>query len=175
MVHQATQIITFADPIFRVIYPAALIPYDACPVPEPKPFEDKNQNRPPHLVGAGAAPGPYSEVSRQGPDRRVAIDCEREIRWTCKCLDVDIIEMAVAEDHVHLFLQYPPTLAPSRIMEAVKSNSSRHLRERYPQLVKWCKSALWAPGGFHGSVGQGFDVVERYIAGQKRAPKYNRS
>ncbi len=104
----------------------------------------------------------------------VAIDCERIIRWTCKCLDVDIIEMAVAEDHVHLFLQYPPSLAPSRIMEAVKSNSSKQLRERHPQLVKWCKTALWAPGGFHGSVGQGFDVVERYIAGQKRAPRYNR-
>ncbi len=97
----------------------------------------------------------------------VAIDCEKEIRWTCKCLDVDIIEMAVAEDHVHLFLQYPPSLAPSRIMEAVKSNSSRHLRERHPHLVKWCRTALWAPGGFHGSVGQGFDVVERYIAGQQ--------
>jgi len=97
----------------------------------------------------------------------VAIDCERIIRQVCRNLDVEIIEMAVAEDHVHLFLQYPPSLAPSRIMEAVKSNSSKQLRERHPHLVKWCKTALWAPGGFHGSVGQGFDVVERYIKGQQ--------
>lgn len=97
----------------------------------------------------------------------VAIDCEREIRWTCKTLDVKILEMAVAEDHVHLFLQFPPKLAPSKMVEKLKSNSSRQLRKKYPHLVKWCPKALWAPGCFHGSVGQGFDVVEKYIAGQK--------
>ena len=98
----------------------------------------------------------------------VADECERQIRWTCKMLDIDIIEMAVAEDHVHLFLQYPPKLSPSKIAEKIKSNSSRELRKRFPHLVRWNRSGLWAPGCFHGSVGQGFDVVEKYIAGQKR-------
>jgi len=97
----------------------------------------------------------------------VAIECERQIRWTCKCLDVKILEMAVSEDHVHLFLQYPPKLSPSRITEKIKSNSSRELRKQFPHLVSWNKDALWASGCFHGSVGQGFDVVEKYIAGQK--------
>ena len=97
----------------------------------------------------------------------VAIDCEKEIQWTCKMLDVRILEMAVADDHVHLFLQSPPKLAPSKMVEKIKSNSSRNLRAKYPHLVKWNKKGLWAPGCFHGSVGQGFDVVEKYIAGQK--------
>lgn len=105
----------------------------------------------------------------------VAITCERIIRQTCKNLEVDIIQMAVTEDHVHIFLQYPPRLAPSKISEAIKSNSSRELRAAFPHLVKWCKTALWAPGGFHGSVGQGFEVVQKYIAGQKQAHQYNRS
>ena len=98
----------------------------------------------------------------------VAIECERQIRWTCKCLDVDIIEMAVAEDHVHLFLQYPPKLSVSTITGKIKANSSRQLRKKYPQLVSWNKSGLWTTGCFHGSVGQGFDVVERYIARQRQ-------
>ena len=62
----------------------------------------------------------------------VADECERQIRWTCKMLDIDIIEMAVAEDHVHLFLQYPPKLSPSKITEKINpihpgncGNSSR--------------------------------------------------
>ena len=97
----------------------------------------------------------------------VAIECERHIRWTCKTMDVKILEMAIAEDHVHLFVQYPPKLAPSRIVETIKSNTSRELRREFPHLVKWNKGALWAPGSFHGSIGQGFDVVEKYIAGQK--------
>ena len=98
----------------------------------------------------------------------VAIECERQIRWICKQLEVEIIELAVAEDHVHLFLQCPPKIAPSKIVEKIKSNTSRRLRESFPHLVSWCPNALWAPGCFHGSVGQGFDVVERYIAGQKK-------
>ncbi len=98
----------------------------------------------------------------------VAIECERQIRWTCKVLDVKILEMAVAEDHVHLFIQYSPKLATSRIVEAIKANSSRELRKKYPQLVKWCPKALWAPGCYHGSVGQGFEVVEHYISGQQQ-------
>jgi putative transposase len=97
----------------------------------------------------------------------VAVDCERIIRDTCFNMDVEVLEMAVAEDHVHLFVQHPPRLAPSKMVEKIKSNSSRKLREKHPHLVNWCPKALWAPGCFHGSVGQGFDVVENYIAGQK--------
>jgi len=30
-------------------------------------------------------------------------------------------------------------------------------------------SLLWSPGCYHGSVGQGWEVVERYISSQKGA------
>ena len=98
----------------------------------------------------------------------IALECERQIRWTCKCLDVDILEMAVAEDHVHMFFQYPPKLSVSTITEKIKGNSSRQLRAQFPHLIRWSKNGLWASGCFHSSVGQGFDVVEKYIAGQRQ-------
>ena len=98
----------------------------------------------------------------------IAVECERQIRWTCKCLDVDILEMAVSEDHVHLFIQYPPKLSPSTITEKIKANSSRQLRKQFPNLIVWNKSGLWTTGSYHASVGQGFDVVERYIARQRQ-------
>ncbi|KAF5432390.1 hypothetical protein C5S36_08640 [Candidatus Methanophagaceae archaeon] len=37
----------------------------------------------------------------------------------------------------------------------------------FPQLKEWCPGHLWAPSCYHGSVGQGWEVVEKYIAGQK--------
>ena len=98
---------------------------------------------------------------------KVAEDCDAIIRKTCKNIDVEILELAVAEDHVHLFVQYSPELSPSKMAEKVKSNSSRELRATHPELVKWCKTGLWAPGCFHGSVGHGFDVVEQYLKGQQ--------
>ena len=100
----------------------------------------------------------------------VAEECERQIRWTCKCLDVEILEMAVSQDHVHLFLQYPPKLSLSTITEKIKANSSRQLRQKYPHLIRWNKNGLWTTGCFHASVGQGFEVVERYIARQRQYP-----
>ena len=96
-----------------------------------------------------------------------AVDCERIIRDTCFNMDVEVLEMAVAEDHVHLFVQYPPPLSPSKIVERIKSNTSRKLREEHPHLVSWNRKALWAPGCYHSSVGNGFEVVENYIAGQR--------
>ena len=98
---------------------------------------------------------------------KVGIECERQIRWICKCLDVAILEMAVSSDHVHLFVQYPPRLAPSTIVEVIKSQSSRELRRKFPHLKNWNRKGLWAPGCYHGSVGQGFDVVEKYIEVQR--------
>ena len=48
---------------------------------------------------------------------KVGKECGRQIRWICRTMDVKILEMAVADDHVHLFLQYPPKLSPSKIVE----------------------------------------------------------
>ena len=98
---------------------------------------------------------------------KVGIECERQIKWICKTLDVKILEMAVSPDHVHLFVQYPPRLAPSKIVEGIKCQSSRELRRKFPHLKNFHKTALWAPGCYHGSVGQGFDVVEKYIKIQR--------
>jgi putative transposase len=97
---------------------------------------------------------------------RLAEDCDKIIRKTCKYNDIEILGLSVSPDHVHLFVQYPPELSPSKVAEKVKSNSSRELREKHPHLVKWCKTGLWSPGCFHGSVGHGFVVVENYIASQ---------
>jgi hypothetical protein len=59
------------------------------------------------------------------------------------------------------------------------------VRNRFPQLKAWCPGQFyadfpkgnqilqskigqyWAPSCYHGSVGHGWEVVERYISGQK--------
>jgi len=40
------------------------------------------------------------------------------------------------------------------------------LRQEFPELKEWSKKSLWAPSCYHGSVGHGWEVVEKYIAGQ---------
>jgi putative transposase len=82
-------------------------------------------------------------------------------------MGIERIEMAVNEDHVHIFIEYPPKYSMSDIANRIKGKSSRVLRKEFPRLVKWCSKGWWAPSCFHGSVGHGKDVVEKYVSSQK--------
>ena len=88
--------------------------------------------------------------------------------------------MATSVDHVHLFiknpfrksvygkmLRSPPKYSVSWIAKRIKGRSSKLLRDQFPQLKVWCPDHLWAPSCYHGSVGHGWEVVEKYISGQK--------
>lgn len=92
---------------------------------------------------------------------------EEIISEICDELGVEIMELAVNEDHVHLFIECPPKYSPSYVANVIKGKSSRKLRQEFPILKAWCKKGLWAPSCFHGSVGHGKDVVEKYISSQK--------
>jgi putative transposase len=93
----------------------------------------------------------------------VAMICEGIICKICREMDIEIIEIAVNSDHVHIFFKYPPKYSLSYIAKKIKGVSSRILRKEFPQLQEWCGDHLWAPSCFHGSVGNGWDVVCRYI------------
>jgi len=93
----------------------------------------------------------------------IAERCEQIIRSVARKLDVQIIRMAVNPEHVHIFFKYPPKLPPSIIAMQFKGTSSFYLRKEFPELKKRVKDHLWAPSNYHGSVGQGFEVVENTL------------
>jgi len=97
----------------------------------------------------------------------VAEAAEEIIRENCEELDIEVIDMAVGVDHVHLFIKYPPKYSVSWIAKRLKGRSSKLIRDRFPYLKEWCPGHLWAPSCYHGSVGHGWEVVEKYISGQK--------
>lgn len=40
----------------------------------------------------------------------------------------------------------------------------------FVDLKEWYGDHLWSPGCYHGYVGQGWGVVEKYISSQNRSP-----
>ncbi len=62
-----------------------------------------------------------------------------------------------------------PKYSLSYIAKKIKGRSSRILRQNFPHLEEWCEDHLWSPGCYHGSVGQGWEVVEKYISSQNCA------
>jgi putative transposase len=80
--------------------------------------------------------------------------------------DMVIDTVEVVEDHVHIFLEAPPRLSPSRIVQILKSLSARELFGEFPRLRRqlW-GGKLWSRGYFVRAVGDEVtgDVIRRYI------------
>jgi len=45
-------------------------------------------------------------------------------------------EIGVDRDHVHLHMVIPPKYAVSRVVETLKSVTSRQLKEKFPHMVR---------------------------------------
>jgi putative transposase len=80
----------------------------------------------------------------------VAMICEGIICKTCVEMDIEIIEIAVNPDHVHIFFKYPPKYSLSYIAKRIKGSTSRILRKEFHHLREWCGEHFWAPSCFHG-------------------------
>ena len=83
-----------------------------------------------------------------------------------KELECEIVALEIMEDHVHLFLSCPPTLAPDQIMFRLKGYTSRILRQEFPHLLKL--PSMWTRSYFCGTAGDASDeTINSYIANQK--------
>jgi len=75
------------------------------------------------------------------------------------------------EDHVHLLVHYPPSVAVSKLVNSLKGVSSRYLRQEHGTYLR---RYLWgdhlrSPSYFAGSCGGApLTVVREYIESQKR-------
>ena len=95
------------------------------------------------------------------------------IREICKSLDIEILKGHIRPDHVHILLSVPPTLSPSRVMNAIKGKSSNRLMRDFRTLNRtyWGRH-LWARGYFVATSGNVTDdVIARYIAEQDIEPQ----
>ena len=89
------------------------------------------------------------------------------IQETCDNLKVDIIEMEIMPDHVHLLLEIDPQYGVHRTVKQIKGYSSRVLRQEF----SWLRSripTLWTNSYFVSTVGGApLTVIKQYIENQK--------
>ncbi len=80
-------------------------------------------------------------------------------------LDCEVVSLAIEPDHVHLFLNAPPQVAPYQLMHRIKGATSHQLRKAFPSLLKL--PSLWTRSYFCGSAGNvSSETVKRYIEAQ---------
>ena len=86
----------------------------------------------------------------------------------CEWLDIDILEGAIASDHVHMYISVPPKHSPSHVMKILKGKSAEYLRRDYPELnKKYWGLHIWARGYFVSTVGIDRDVIRNYVKEQQ--------
>ena len=90
------------------------------------------------------------------------------IHEIAKELQLEIIEMEVMPDHVHILLEVDPQFGIHRAVKALKGRTSRILRQEYP----WLRSripTLWTNSYFCSTVGGApLSVIKQYIEKQKQ-------
>lgn len=98
-------------------------------------------------------------VFRSEHFRRV---CDGVLRMIAYQHGMKVYELQVMPDHVHLFVEVPPTLCVSKALQLFKGISSRVLRRNFSYLRQF--EHLWSPGKFFRSVGNvTADVISHYI------------
>lgn len=85
----------------------------------------------------------------------------------CGDFGAHLVESNGEDDHVHLLVEYPPTVQLSKLVNSLKGVSSRRLRQRY--RVRTHREHLWSPSYFAASCGGApLSIIRQYVEQQRR-------
>ena len=87
----------------------------------------------------------------------------------CKDFGAELKECNGEGDHVHMLIQYPPTVQLSKMVNNLKSVTSRRMRANFIDLrVAYNKPVLWSRSYFAGSCGGApLEIIKQYIQNQQ--------
>ena len=79
--------------------------------------------------------------------------------------DWEYIEIGIDKDHVHLHMVIPPKYAVCKVVETIKSNTSKSLKQKFSFLGKvyWDEGGIWGKGYFVSTVGLNEETIRRYV------------
>src|SRR5690554_579950 len=98
--------------------------------------------------------------------------CRDLLIQICNSENVHILKGVVSKDHIHMHVEYPPSLSISILVKKLKGRSSRLLQQEFPVLKKryWGRH-FWAVGYGAWSTGKITDeMVQEYLEHHKDKP-----
>jgi putative transposase len=86
----------------------------------------------------------------------------------CEWQEITIIEGAIKDDHIHMYLSVPPKHSPSQVMKILKGKSSEYLAREFPELAKkYWGMHIWARGYCVSTVGLNEEAIREYVRKQQ--------
>lgn len=108
----------------------------------------------------------YRHKVFKSPYREVLKDIIKKVGYD---YDINIIEVEVPLDHIHMIVKYASKISPSYIMQVIKSISARKFFEFYPNIKNkyFWGGELWTQSYFVESIGNvNEETIRRYIKNQ---------
>jgi len=102
----------------------------------------------------------------------VQLRCRDIVSQLCDSENVRILKGVVSKDHVHLHVEYPPSLSVSMLLKKLKGRTSHHLQLEFPLLGKryWGRH-FWAVGYGAWSTGNiTEEMVQEYLEHHNEQP-----
>ena len=80
--------------------------------------------------------------------------CEEVLKKIAERHRIEICELSVMSDHLHMVVALPPTMSVSKALHLLKGASARELFKRKPNFrLRYPKGHFWSPGKFYRTVG----------------------
>ena len=100
----------------------------------------------------------------------VADVLENKIGAICAWKEVEILEMNIQPDHIHLVCSIPPKMSVSDFMGILKGKSAIMMFKSYPSLRKkpYWGNHFWSRGYFVSTVGVDEERIKNYVKYQEQ-------
>ena len=86
--------------------------------------------------------------------------------------EVEVEQVSIQLDHVHVVVVIPPKYAVSAIVGKIKANTSREIRQGFPWVKKvYWRHEFWSPGFFSSTVGIDEAVLKHYVEFPEKVDK----
>ena len=95
--------------------------------------------------------------------------CEQILRNVAARHKIEITELSVMSDHIHVMVSLPPTMSVSKAFHLLKGASAHELFRKKPNFRKrYERGHFWSPGKFYRSVGDmDLETVTNYVRNQR--------
>jgi len=108
-------------------------------------------------------------------DGKIQEFVETKLRQISEWYQVEIEELSVQKDHVHMLVSIPPKLSISNYVGILKGKTAIKLfeKKRYLREKPYWGNHFWARGYFVTTVGIDENIIRRYINHQESEEKKN--
>jgi putative transposase len=95
---------------------------------------------------------------------------DHDIRAISQWKEVEVQELNVQADHVHLVCSIPPKISVSDFMGILKGKLAIRVFKSYPELKQkpYWGNHFWAKGYFISTIGLDEDMIMRYVRHQEK-------